>query len=1142
MRAVLPVLSLALLTAIAVAQELPEGAVLVGHWALDDGDGQWAGDTGEFGHSGILGTSMAEDASDPTWAVEGHVGGCLRFDGDTDRVTLANSAALAPVTGLIVEAWVRQAERTPFARVLDKGSTFDIYIHENGQASFRLRGAEADGVRSPTPVPLDEWTSIRGEVYAGRMRLLINGEVVAEREYAEAIEDAGQDLLIGSAQNARPFDGLIDEVRYWNVGYEPPAALQPAEPTEHTVGLWRLDAERVIDASGTQAEGELVNGQVVAGRVGQAMRFHGDGWARIAADPSLDLTEQITIDAWVHQQQRGPYARIVEKSDWAWGVWITTFGNVDFFFKTADGMYHHTVSLATVPLRRWTHVRATFDGFQAAVFINGEESVRDQMPPAQDMLLTSDGDLYIGNRHLGDRGFVGMIDDVHISGAVADRPPLALVIDPLPSLGHWDLRASARGLADPVDRIEVRVTRDADGSEMLALTIDQLSRGVGTGRMDIDPQPGDYTVVATALGEDRAPLAEERREITVPDARPWLEAKAGETDEVLPPWTPIEVSEEEGAISVECWGRRHELGGGALPESLTSAGAELLAGPCTLTSGGEASAWRPPRVEERSDAKVVLSAEGLVGGTALSMRTTIEFDGMVRYDLTVSPAEGGGPTDLVLRVPLAAEHATLMHHPGDWFGDETCAGAVPQGRWEADSQWYLWVGDEDRGLCWFAEDQATWPIAPGATGIDLVPEGDARAMQVWLISAEEPLAQPRTFTWGLMATPVKPLPEDRRVWRFGSLSSGANVAVQWSIRGLSEWHSFPVPVEPVRYHALADAAHEEGVRIVPYTNFNMQSDQGEAWGYYGAEWFAHAGKGTAADVLRMGVVNMRCCPLVESWQDFITWQYQRFLAEYGWDGYYLDNSIPGKCNNPYHPDSHHGRWMIFGTRELMKRFYAITKADDPRNVMVCHMSTRLCIPLLSFCDAYVDGEQYHWALNYFDGDYISLTGLPRVRAEFTGRQWGLIPLFLPELGGASGHKQERTRELLALLLPHGTRFWAGACDIPTLNAALDALEEFGLTDARFLPYWSSGDVLAVAQPEAIASAYARDGAGAVLVVSNLADEEREVAVEVDLQAIGIDGEASAGDVLDGGEVTLAGTALTVSVPARDFRLIRLTRE
>ncbi len=730
---------------------------------------------------------------------------------------------------------------------------------------------------------------------------------------------------------------------------------------------------------------------------------------------------------------------------------------------------------------------------------------------------------------------------MHVSSRLrTERPPLAVLVEPHPTQGFWLLSVNARGLETVVTGLSGTVQRVGAEEPLLSFQVDDLARNVGVARMQMEAlEPGEYQVVVAATGAGGEELAEAQTSVIVPDAAAWQEAKAGVTDQVLPPWTPLEVA----GNSVACWGRRYDFGGAGILDGLISAQAELLGGPCELLADGSPVAWDAPIVVEAADNHVTMTRAGTGAGLTLQLRTTTEFDGMVRFDLTVTPVDGAaGPGELALRVSLISDHASLMNHPGNWFEDETCAGAVPAEGWEAPNTVWLWTGDEKRGLCWFAEDQAAWGLGPDLPGVSLVPEGDRTIMQVWLANQTGRLAQERSFTWGMMATPVKPMPDDWRQWRFGSPIHGANVAVQWSVKSLSRWHSFPVPIEPEKYHQQREAAHAAGQRIVPYTNFNMQSDTGEAWEYFGAEWDAHAGRGTAADVLAMGIVNIRSCPATESWEDFISWKYQQFLEEYDWDGFYLDNSIPGRCQNSAHPEEHHDRTHIFACRELMKRFYAITKLNDPSNVMVCHMSTRLCIPVLSFCDAYVDGEQYHWALEKFDGNYMGLTSLARVRAEFIGRNWGLIPLFLPELSGPLQRTPTSTRELLALLLPHETRFWIGACHRETLTAALDALDEFGMAEAEFLPYWSNGEVVRPEGDEVIVSAWQHPENGVLVVVSNFADEERAVTVTLDLDALGLPDAVAGSLMMDQGTVDVTGSKLTVTVPARDFRLVRLEAE
>ena len=189
-------------------QDVLANAVLVGHWTFDEGAGQTAKDSGEVANHAVLGGEIERNEDDPQWVAEGKMGACLRFDGQGDRVTVRDRPALRPIEGLMVEAWIMQTERTPYARVVDKGMSFDIYVHEQGWVSLRTHGAEAYGVHSSEPIPLNEWVKVRGEIYGGRMRLLVNDEPVAERAYDEAMVSAGGDLIIGNADRGRPFCGM----------------------------------------------------------------------------------------------------------------------------------------------------------------------------------------------------------------------------------------------------------------------------------------------------------------------------------------------------------------------------------------------------------------------------------------------------------------------------------------------------------------------------------------------------------------------------------------------------------------------------------------------------------------------------------------------------------------------------------------------------------------------------------------------------------------------------------------------------------------------------------------------------------------------------------------------------------------------
>ena len=1136
----------------AAAQE-PVGTV-VGLYHFDEVAEGRAPDASCIDNAAMLGLRGVMDASAPKPTADGKVGGALEFDGVDDVATVPHHDALAFRQGLAVEAWVFQIKRTPYARVLDKASCFDLYIRGDGIPTFRFRGAEAHGVRGTKPVPLREWVHLSASYDGQTMALHVNGKEVARRAYREPIPAgtfaATQALCIGNCRFSRPFCGRIDEVKITHLGYTPPAVTR-LEADVHTVGLWRLDSEGTAqDAGPNGLHGSIEGGRPVRGKLGQAIAFDGKGAVRVPHHRLLDLRDELAIECWVKQTKRTPYARIIEKDSWVYGLWVNTDGTLDFIYTPDPEGYSHTMTMDALPLHRWVHLRAEFDGIETAIYMDGRELARLAVSQAKRRIKVSDGDLFIGNRKAGDRGFVGAIDEVRLSRRTrTPRPKLSAKVVTYPSLQRWRLIADARGVRDKAVRVDAALRADGSDRVLRSLRL-PLERGLGETEFDARSlPPARYAFALSALDAQGGVVAEHTHHVNKPPKPVWLGAQTGVSQDVLPPWTPMQTSVDRDRVAVACWGRTHTFDRSPWPTQIRSAGADLLAEPVRVVAelagrrmslGGRGEQAKGHiAVDAAAAHEVCLKGAAATPIASVTASVTIEYDGMMRFDTELSAK---APLDAAyIEIPLAAAHASLIHRPGRWFREPTCAGALPKDGWSEPYTWYLWLGDEDRGLCWFAEDQPAWGLDPRRAGIEVVPDGEVVRLRVHLIHTKASGDGRRSFTWGLMATPVKPMPKGWQKWRFGSPRGPVNVGVLWSTLDTSKWHSFPVPPDAKRYLGYYAKARVEGKRIVPYTNFNMQSDTGDEWAYWGEDWSGHAGLGTCADVLAMNVVNVRCCAMTPSWCDFISYKYKTFLEEFDSDGFYLDNSVPATCKNPLHPAAHHNRRHIFAARDLMRRFYTVTKQNDPANVMVCHMSRMVSIPVLSFCDAIVDGEQYGFLLqDNFDGHYMPVTPPDRVRAEFLGVQWGLIPLMLPQFRRPEIRTPALVREMAAVFVPHGTRFWlSGSRFQEPLRRTLDVLDAFDIDGARFVPYWRVPAWRKLAEErKLLASAYVRGEVEAMLIVSSYAEQAQELSL--DLSPLGLRGRPSkASDPLDGLPVSVRDGVVGLSVKPRDLRVVVL---
>lgn len=152
-------------------------------------------------------------------------------------------------------------------------------------------------------------------------------------------------------------------------------------PSSSLVSLWpgESNAVDIIDSN----TGVLLNGATFApGKVGTAFSLTGGAHVRIADNPSLHLTNGLTLAVWVYPTISGVYQQIISKWDAvfdyqkAYGTAIHPDGRF-FFTVCADGdellgPSMLLLSTNTVPPNQWTYIAATYDGSTMKVYLNGQ--------------------------------------------------------------------------------------------------------------------------------------------------------------------------------------------------------------------------------------------------------------------------------------------------------------------------------------------------------------------------------------------------------------------------------------------------------------------------------------------------------------------------------------------------------------------------------------------------------------------------------------------------------------------------------------------------------------------------------------------------------------------------------------------------
>ncbi len=150
------------------------------------------------------------------------------------------------------------------------------------------------------------------------------------------------------------------------------------------VGNWHLDdgeGSTAVDSSPYSNDGTLVNMDPaedwVDGKIVGALEFDGiNDYVNCGNDASLNITEAITIEAWVKGTgQSVYYAGIVGKNAGSNGYLLRVSNNrVKFFLRHPDASPTHKMIQAddTLPIGEWTHCVAVRDNNDDMwLYING---------------------------------------------------------------------------------------------------------------------------------------------------------------------------------------------------------------------------------------------------------------------------------------------------------------------------------------------------------------------------------------------------------------------------------------------------------------------------------------------------------------------------------------------------------------------------------------------------------------------------------------------------------------------------------------------------------------------------------------------------------------------------------------------------
>ena len=646
----------------------------------------------------------------------------------------------------------------------------------------------------------------------------------------------------------------------------------------------------------------------------------------------------------------------------------------------------------------------------------------------------------------------------------------------------------------------------------------------------------------------------------------WEHNRLGKSDKIYPPFEPIEV--EGNTVKVVM--RSYAVGGLGLWNSVMARGneadegyEELLDGPIALRIDGGKALQGEGKFARQADHEVVY--EGVAKDPAVTVRTrcTTEYDGCMKVELTLEPGtENKELGKLWLDIPIRNEQAPLWHAVGTGIRMNP-AGKTPEGEgvvWDSnkfpDYGWppdfkphsfipYIWLGAEERGLCWFADTYQGWVIDGDAEEgryapcITMVRDNRTLALRVQLVQRPVTIDKPRTIVFGLMASPGKPMPKNWRKVLFGNAGYPGHERLGWM--GSTYWgavggmaNTYPLNKDFSILDKMQEIRLEgsggEAVFKKGYWQRNLKDYKPEAgksaeaifslinWcldhahhqhEYYGAYWEEfysawHDETNVFFDEWDGGFGHVRFRPVSDSYVDFQCWYGAEFIRR--GIGLYFDNSYPKITYNPVsttawrgddgriHPSA--GIWWH---RRYFKRIWILHQQLAPAAtspMMMFHMTNSQMVPYMTFGMSNLDLE---W--KYGPEPQQSKYPADLLRTETLGLKTGNIPLVLATIRDAESKEQaafaERSR--FGAMFVHEIR---AEDHLPSYKKIVLQFG-YGEENCKVYNYWDNGYPVKTSNDAQVKSILLKRNGELMIVVCTWNKDPEQVKLTLDTQGLGV---------------------------------------
>ena len=830
--------------------------------------------------------------------------------------------------------------------------------------------------------------------------------------------------------------------------------------------------------------------------------------------------------------------------------------------------------------KQWHQLTVTYDERKLAIYLNGVLGAEKTLPEKVTKTLDLQPDpklsfLGIKSRFYEDKHqWAVAVDDVKVYSRalsaleIKNQYQKLLVNQSAANIQSFEVKLNGidEGKAGKLDQIEAEfdfsALPDADKKLLDAgkLEIAYNFTGPGgfssTGTWTMQKQTecrrisgidasGRYHLEA-ALKLSNGKTEKNTADIDVPDLS-FVDNGIGDEETVPKIWSAFAVNDNR---TVTLWNRIYSFGTGPLPTGITVYGKPILEKVPELvieTVTGKSSIQYQAGKTMRTGRTVTFTGTGTASDFTLAYATTVEFDGMIKFDFAIK----GEPEIKTMRLEWQVKPEYCQYLMTPLLQEKNTsefAFKYPGGEMSADTQ--IWLVSEGKGgFAYTMANDANWVYDPSSPVFKVNKASGSCSVDMIAKTVKMPAETPYQALF--ITTPTRPLPERIRVIRHGDGSRPDAPRLRMNagegLTGQSTYKPDPAALTAamrnfvpgtVGVYGMADEL-TTGTPIANYfTKYwdipgyivvNMPYDKLTDNGTFKREVYPSVPACNAAHIKDYYMANMKEL-LEQPYSDRI------WMIYYDLCGNVL-------CSNPLHGcgfKDKFGRdiktFAVLNKRKLIERTVSLCHA---RNRTVMLHAQRLFSPFIhGLADYYFPGEQHNGLLMRNQYGYTDELSDALYRSEYNRDVLGVGVIFLTALGQANiayCNDPPLTEAMMAMLLAHDVDPDPSYANMGVIKKVWDVLEKYQVQSPKTkVHYYYNQDVVSSSNPEARVTYYECPDNQYVLAVTNKDIAPKKTIIDLSrLKA----GDYTVCEEYKGTDIQVKGGKFEITVPPRSFRLI-----